>query len=59
MRSFRLFVFAAFFALFPLLGGCNASDNSTDNVVVVYSSLDEEFAKPLAEQIRTRERQSA
>src|SRR5580692_10810150 len=36
-------------ALLPFVGGCNSDDNSS-NVVVVYSSVDEEVAKPLAEQ---------
>ncbi len=37
-------------ALFPFLSGCSPSDSQSENVVVVYSSVDEEFARPLAEQ---------
>ena len=36
-------------ALLPFVSGCSASDNQSENVVV-YSSVDEEFARPLAEQ---------
>jgi iron(III) transport system substrate-binding protein len=37
-------------ALLPFVGGCSSDDNSSSNVVVVYSSVDEEVARPLAEQ---------
>jgi iron(III) transport system substrate-binding protein len=37
-------------AIVPFVSGCGAGDNQSDNVVVVYSSVDEEFAKPLAEE---------
>src|SRR5271165_3130690 len=50
MRTFYSLAFAVVLAMLPLVSGCSAGDEQSENVVVVYSSLDEEFAKPLAEQ---------
>ena len=50
MRSIHISILVSVLALLALLGGCNATDSASENVVVVYSSLDEEFAKPLADQ---------
>ncbi|OWK41107.1 extracellular solute-binding protein [Fimbriiglobus ruber] len=50
MRSVHFLMSLGFLALLPLVSGCSTSEDQAGNVVVVYSSLDEEFAKPLAEQ---------
>ena len=50
MRTFYSWMLVAILALVPFMSGCSAGDNPSENVVVVYSSVDEEVAKPLAEQ---------
>ena len=50
MRSIHISMLVSALALLPFLGGCNATDSASEPVVVVYSFLDEEFAKPLADQ---------
>jgi iron(III) transport system substrate-binding protein len=50
MRSLYCFMILGGLSLLPLIGGCSGDDDRANNVVVVYSSVDEEFAKPLAEQ---------
>jgi iron(III) transport system substrate-binding protein len=50
MRIFYALLLFGFLALLPLMSGCSGSDDQSENVVVVYSSVDEEFARPLAEQ---------
>ncbi len=50
MRPFYLLTLVGVCALLCCSSGCSASASQSDNVVVVYSSVDEEFAKPLAEQ---------
>ncbi len=53
MRTFYSLLLVAIPAMLPSVCGCSGTDNPAENVVVVYSSLDEEFAKPLAEQFET------
>src|SRR5271155_4641465 len=50
MRDFHARMLFGALALLPFSSGCGAGDEQSDNVVVVYSSVDEEFARPLAEQ---------
>src|SRR5580700_5076858 len=50
MRNLYSFMSLGILALLPFIGGCSADENKASNVVVVYSSVDEEFAQPLAEQ---------
>ena len=50
MRTIYSSLFAGVLALLPFLTGCNSDGEPSENVVVVYSSLDEEFARPLADQ---------
>jgi iron(III) transport system substrate-binding protein len=50
MRSRYSWMFVGVLASSVFVGGCSSSDNQAENVVVVYSSLDEEFARPLAQQ---------
>ena len=51
MRSLFSLMPLGFLALLPLVGGCDAKGNSPSHVVV-YSSVDEEVARPLAEQFQ-------
>ncbi len=48
MRTYHAWMLAGI-ALLPMVSGCGG-ENQSENVVVVYSSLDEEFARPLAEE---------
>jgi iron(III) transport system substrate-binding protein len=50
MRTLYCLLLVGIPALLALTSGCNANGNETANVVVVYSSLDDEFAQPLVEQ---------
>ena len=52
MRTLYSFLFVGIPVLLPFLSGCSASANQAENVVVVYSSVDEEYARPLAEQFQ-------
>ena len=50
MRTYHAWMLVGI-ALLPMMNGCSGDDeNQSENVVVVYSSVDEEFARPLAEQ---------
>jgi iron(III) transport system substrate-binding protein len=49
MRTFHALMLLGILALLPFVGGCSTSDDPAANVVVVYSSVDEEFARPLAD----------
>ena len=50
MRNPCFLVTFGIMALLPFIGGCSPDEGRAKNVVVVYSSVDEEFAQPLAEQ---------
>ncbi len=52
MRTLYSLLLVGVLALVPFVSGCSDSDHpsDSDNVVVVYSSVDEEFARPLADQ---------
>jgi iron(III) transport system substrate-binding protein len=50
MQTFYSLAGVGLLTLLPFVSGCSASDDPSENVVVVYSSMDEECAKPLAEQ---------
>lgn len=50
MRTYHAWMLAGI-ALLPMVSGCGG-ENQSENVVVVYSSLDEEFARPLAEEFQ-------
>jgi iron(III) transport system substrate-binding protein len=50
MKRFYPFLSFGILALLSLVSGCDYATEPGKNVVVVYSSVDEEFARPLAEQ---------
>jgi iron(III) transport system substrate-binding protein len=50
MRTLYSSMLVGILALLPFASGCSASANPSQNVVVVYSSVDEEFSRPLADQ---------
>jgi iron(III) transport system substrate-binding protein len=56
MRTFRSAMLVGILVVLPFASGCgckcNSGDTESENVVVVYSSMDEECARPLAEQFQ-------
>jgi iron(III) transport system substrate-binding protein len=53
MRISHFLLLVGSAALLNYVTGCNSSEHEVENVVVVYASVDEEFAKPLAEQFQS------
>jgi iron(III) transport system substrate-binding protein len=52
MKSVHWWVPLGFLGLLPFISGCGSSSNKPAQTVVVYSSVDEEVARPLAEQFQ-------